>query len=407
MSLVYGVLRQKQHLERLLSQFCRQKITKLHPTVYQALLVGLFQLSSLERIPVSAAVNETVNGARLAGVPKKLVGFINGVLREASRQQANLPLVNDPLPSGKPVLNHPQWMTKRWSTRFGKAEMERICHINNQEPMLVLRTNTTRTSREQLLAKFTQKERVATPGQYAPDSIILPDYHGAIQDLPGFEEGEFQIQDEAAQLATLLLGPFKEQGFYLDGCAGLGGKTSHLAQLLAEGNADLVAVEPEPQRRTLLHQNLQRLFPKKTFTVSSSNLQQFSNERDTLFDGILLDVPCSGTGVTGRHPDIRWNRTLADILNYPTRQLELLRHSARLLLPGGVIVYCTCSLEEEENRGVVQSFLQQHPDFVLTDCAAYLPESAVHLVSDKCFAPHPGGSIDGFFAARMEYRKHS
>ena len=120
------------------------------------------------------------------------------------------------------------------------------------------------------------------------------------------------------------------------------------------------------------------------------------------FDGILIDAPCSGTGVVGRNPDIRWNRRKEDLPRYHREQLNILSHSAPLLAPGGILIYATCSLEPEENEEVIKAFLATHPAFTLTDCAAQLPQAAHRFITDLCFAPHPDATIDGFFAARMQ-----
>lgn len=401
MKLIYGILRQREYLELLLVRLCNRPAARLDPLVYWALSVGLYQLFCLDRIPESAAVNETVNALKAAGAKKHLHGFVNGVLRSAVRQRNSLPGPEQPLPSGRPLLNHPEWLTARWARQFGREEMERICLANNREPQLVLRVNSARCDRRQLADRFNSSGIAASPGLYGPDSLILPEYQGSITSLPGYEEGCFQVQDEAAQLAVLLLGPFGQQGRYLDACAGLGGKTSHLLQLVATGS-QVVAVEPEPGRRLLLHENLSRLFPEHSPSIFPSSLQDYCRTSDLLFDGVLVDAPCSGTGVTGRHPDIRWNRTAEDLLRYQLTQLDILEHAADVVAPEGILVYATCSLESEENEQVIKEFLKRHQNFSSTDCSGHLPESAGIFIKDGFFCPHPTGSIDGFFAARLQ-----
>ena len=404
MKLIYGILRQREYLELLLARLCSRPAARLDPLVYWALAVGLYQLFCLDRIPESAAVNETVNALKAAGLKKHLHGFVNGVLRAATRQRGSLPGPEMTLPSGRPLLNHPEWLTARWASRFGQEEMERICLANNREPQLVLRVNSPRCDRLQLADRFHRTGIAAHHGRYAPDSLILPEYQGSVTSLPGFEEGCFQVQDEAAQLAVLLLGPFMQEGKYLDACAGLGGKTSHLLQLVTPGSR-VVAVEPEPGRRLLLEENLGRLFPDYSLSISPSSLQEYCRESDLRFDGVLVDAPCSGTGVTGRHPDIRWNRSSEDPARYQLTQLDILEHAADRVAPAGILVYATCSLESEENEEVIQQFLKRHQDFSSTDCSRYLPESAGIFVKGNFFCPHPTGSIDGFFAARLQRKK--
>lgn len=401
MNLIYGVLRKRGYLDLLIGQLCNRPLDQLDPFVYHALSVGLYQLFCLDRIPESAAVNETVNAVKAAGLKKHLHGFVNGVLRSAVRKREVLPKPEGPLPSGTATLNHPDWLTDRWRDRYGKKEMERICAVNNLEPQLTLRVNTLITDRNHFTDRLKSSGFTALPGNYAPDSLILPDYQGSITALPGYAEGCFHVQDEAAQLAALLLGPFSRQAAYLDGCAGLGGKTSHIMQLMAP-NSRVVAVEPEPQRLRLLQENLARLLPDGQLTICRTNLQEYSRTSRLQFDRVLIDAPCSGTGVVGRHPDIRWNRQPEDLNGYQLTQLDLLDKAAELVVPGGVVVYATCSIEVEENQQVVEQFLKNHPEFALSSCREYLPDAATVFLEDGFFAPRPTPTIDGFFAARLE-----
>ncbi len=401
MKLIYGVLRQHEYLNLLIVKLCQRPVKKLDPFVYCALSVGLYQLYCLDRIPESAAVNETVNAVKVAGLKKHLQGFVNGVLRNAIRKREKLPAPGTLLPSGGPILNHPDWLTKRWAKRFSQKEMERICYNNNREPQLVLRVNSKKLSLQQLVECFKEQGIATRPGEYSPDSLILPDYQGSITSLPGFDQGYFQIQDEAAQLAVLLLGPFTEQGKYLDACAGLGGKTSHMMQLITS-DSRIVAVEPEPQRQRLLVENINRLFPETQLTISKSTLQDYCRTSRLQFDKIFVDAPCSGTGVTGRHPDIRWNRNPDDLLRYQQIQRDILDKASELVTPGGILVYATCSLEDEENQQVIEQFLSQHQDFISTSCSDYLPEKAKQFTEGDFFCPRPASTIDGFFAARLK-----
>jgi 16S rRNA (cytosine967-C5)-methyltransferase len=401
-NLVWGVLRRREYLNLLLGRLCNRPIDKLDNFVYSALSVGLYQLFCLDRIPESAAVNETVNALKTAGLKKHLHGFVNGVLRASLRQKDTLPCPDTLSASGRPLLNHPSWLTQRWEKRFGRVEMERICAVNNCEPQLVLRVNSSRISPQQFIAYLKDSGITASHGTFAPDSLILPDYQGTITSLPGYDQGYFQVQDEAAQLASLLLSPFTPNSRYLDACAGLGGKTSHIMQLTAGLDSDVVAVEPEPQRQRLLQENIDRLFPGGKLTICKTTLQDYCRTSRLQFTGVLVDAPCSGTGVTGRHPDIRWNRNEDELQRYQVDQLDILHHASELVAPLGILVYATCSLEIEENQEVIEKFLTTHTDFSITDCGSYLPKDAASCLDGIFFCPHPTESIDGFFAARLQ-----
>jgi len=224
MNLIYGVLRQRQYLESLISILSRQPLKKLHPYVRQGLAVGLYQIFFLDRIPESAAVNETVNGIKAAKVPKRLHGFVNGVLRESIRKRQTLPHPGYSSDNNTPILNHPEWLTERWQSQFGNEEMEAICSYNNKQQPLALRINEQRISRDTFLQLLRAEEILCEKGRFSPAAVVLPNYQGAITKLPGYAEGMFQVQGEAAQLSSLLLQPFIKGGTYLDGCAGLGEK---------------------------------------------------------------------------------------------------------------------------------------------------------------------------------------
>lgn len=401
MQLVYGVLRQRQFLDRVLGLLSKTPIKKMDPFIHQALAVGLYQIFFLSRIPESAAVNEAVESCKTAKIHKRLHGFVNGILRQAIRTRDELQQKAQKDNKGQEILNHPQWLVDRWIKNFGATATVAFCTTNNKEPVLSLRVNTTRISQADYLNVLHQQDIPAESGAFAKDAIILTDFSGPLSALPGYDEGYFQVQDEAAQLATGLLAPFVVNGRYLDGCAGLGGKASHILQETIDLQVEVHAVDPEPYRLEKLKENMARLYSAPPLTVHQTNLQDFTHENSPLFDGILIDAPCSGTGVIGRHPDIRWNRRPEDLEHYHNEQQTLLAHAATLLKAGGILVYATCSLEPEENSDVVNNFLESHPQFELSDCTEMLPEPARILVRNGFFQPLPAPSIDGFFAARL------
>ena len=210
------------------------------------------------------------------------------------------------------------------------------------------------------------------------------------------------MQDEAAQLVSLLLSPLQPGKSYLDGCAGLGGKTSHLAQFLPAGS-QLFAVEPHIGRIKKLKENLARLQLDRSMTIVEGGIDDVLPEMEQRFAGVLIDAPCSGLGVIRRHPDIRWNRQPEDLLHYQDKQLSILTSGAKLVSPGGALVYVTCSTEPEENDEVIEAFLAKNPAFQAVNCTDKLPEAASLLVDQKgFFRTLPGQhDMDGFFAAKL------
>ena len=400
MKIIYGVLRNRDHLDRLLKHLCRQPLGKMKPFVHQALRCGLFQIFFLDRIPPSAAVNETVKAVKARNLPARLQGFVNGVLRESIRQKDRLPRPDDPDESGHPLLNHPAWLTNRWQKHYGSEMMRIICRHNNDEPLLCLRVDAVELQ-EGLDEYFHQQSIEARRGSYAPNALLVHDYRGRIDEIRGIDQGTVHVQDQASQLASMLLGPFSPGLSCLDGCAGLGGKTTHLRVLLDEKSCSLTAVEPDYRRFQLLKQNLQRQKQGCPTDLQHRTLEEFAESCTTTFDRILIDAPCSGTGVIGRHPDIRWNRRELDLEYFTVRQLELLNLAATLVAEDGILVYATCSIEPEENSRLVERFLSEQSEFTLTDCTSYLPASCNDLIRDGYLAPLPDATIDGFFCARL------
>lgn len=400
-ALIFGILRKQQYLDYIIGRFSSHPLATMKPRTLAALRIGTCQLLLMDRIPTSAAVNETVNAFKAGRQPKWLVRFVNGVLRSVVRDLSQLPRPGRERVNGYPVLNHPEWLVRKWEQLFGRGKTYDICRVNNEPPPLTLRVNTALIDQKQLAAKLANGCRVER-GKYCGTALVLPDFRGEVAGLPGYEEGCFAVQDEAAQLATCLLS-MKENGRYLDGCAGVGGKTGHLAALLPAGG-QLTAIEPEKKRFRLFGENLHRLKVAGVVTMNM-NLAEFAGKTNGRYDGILLDVPCSGTGVIRRRPDIRWNRLPEDLQSRQKQQLQLLRTAAPLLKEDGIIVYATCSLEAEENSDVIALFLAEHPCFFLEDARGYLPPEAAQLVDQSgFFQPTPEQGLDGFFAARLRRR---
>lgn len=390
--LINGVLRQKQYLDAVLEQFSKHPLRKMKTLIKMTLRAGIYQILFLDRIPDSAAVNETVNVLQIERQPRWMINFANGVLRNIVRQKASLP-------RPETELNHPDWLVQRWQERFGRERTSEICRRNNREPVLTLRVNTDRIKPGDLADRFLEAGVEVKPGLFLPEALILKSFSGPVGELPGYAEGLFHVQDEAAQLVTLLCGPYKKEK-YLDCCAGLGGKTSLLAQLLPEG-AQLVAIEPNDHRVRLLTENLKRLC-SRDISVYHGSLDSYCATSPGKFGGILVDAPCSGTGVIGRHPDIRWNRQKADLKAYRTTQLSLLKQASELVDPGGVLVYATCSMEPEENNMVIEAFLHEKKNFRKSDCRLFVPEKAAELIKTSGYiSTDPADGLDGFFGARL------
>lgn len=397
-AVIGGVLRNLEHLDLVIENFSHSPLKKMKPRTLFALRMGIYQLLFMDRIPPSAAVNETVKAFKEDRQPKWLVRVVNGILRNVARSFKDIPARKGINAGGQLVLNHPRWLTIRWQKRFGDETVEEICRQNNQVPLLSLRANTSKISRDQLLRFFLDQVQDVKKGRFSQDSLIMEN-RGVISELPGYEEGYFLVQDEAAQLASMLM-PMVEHGNYLDGCAGPGGKTCNLASLLIPCSGKITALEPDRNRYRQLGENLHRLgLQAKTIQTT---LEEFSESTIEKFDGIMIDAPCSGTGVIRRHPDIRWNRKADDLKGYNRQQLELLIRADSLLKENGVIVYATCSLEPEENEDVIGEFMAKHPGYTIENAKRFLPVETEKLINQQgMFTPTPADGLDGFFAVRL------
>jgi 16S rRNA (cytosine967-C5)-methyltransferase len=298
--------------------------------------------------------------------------------------------------------SHPFWMVNRWVGRYGLEETQVVCRANNIKAPLTLRVNTLTITREKVLNNLAGHGIDAVPGRYGPEAIMIRGYSGSPVAIPGFKQGWFQVQDEAAQLVSYCLAP-KPREIILDACAGPGGKTTHIAQLIRD-HGTVEATERNDARLELLKENQERLGIK---CISCIPFKSFNTRRPELegrYHRILVDAPCSGLGVIRRHPDIKWNRIGASLSELASQQRFLLDGLAPLIRPGGTIVYATCTLEPEETMEVVEDFLSGHPGWHIVPAGQVLPGPSATLVDENGFLvifPSPGGP-DGFFAAILK-----
>jgi len=400
-ALVAGTLRNRGAIDWLLGRLSKTPLPKLKPAVLQALRIGACQLLYLDRVPQAAAIHATVEAVKRQGEPRWLTGFVNGVLRTVARgrEEFHQALSAGAAPA-EARYNHPPWLLNRWRQRYGDDGMTAICRSNAQPGRLCLGVNTTRCTVSELVTTLVARQIEVTPGRYHSESLWL-DQGGAVTELPGYCEGWFWVQDEIAGLVAGLVLPFAP-GDCLDGCAGLGGKTAALAAIVPQGSR-VLAVEPQPRRQQLFAENMARL-GLAAVPLHQGTLAEFAQANNASFSAVLIDAPCSGLGVTGRHPDIRWQRKESDLALLQARQVAILDEAAGLVAPGGVLVYATCSIEPEENEAVVTLFREAHPQFIVEDAAASLPAAAKVLVDEQGFLrtlPGHYGVSDGFFGARM------
>jgi 16S rRNA (cytosine967-C5)-methyltransferase len=314
----------------------------------------------MSSMPGYAAVNETVELAKK--VAPKAGGFVNWALRKAGPDTAQLPRrrdIEDLQEWLSTFYSFPRWLVKRWHRRFGLPETERLLASINTYPPLGVRVNRRRAGPEQVSASFQGEGAEVIPGRYSPDALQVG---GAPQltGLASFRRGEFYIQDESAQLASLALAPAGGERV-LDACSGLGGKATHLAEIAGD-RCEVIAVDRDQPRLEMCHQNASRL-GLKSISAIPADILDGDFDPGAPFDRILLDAPCSGLGTLRRHPELKWSKKASDPGRLAQLQLRLLMRVSNWLKAGGCLAYSTCTTEREENEEVVRRFLHERPEF--------------------------------------------
>jgi len=400
--LTYGVLRHRLTLDWRLDRVADRPVRRLPLVIQAALRLAAYQLLYLDRIPPSAAVNESVALVKTCpNIGGRWTGFVNAVLRALIRE----PVPTWPDRDQEPVAflsaryACPTWLVQRWVTRLGMAQAEQHGQATLTIPPLTIRANTLRTTRAALADHLRQSGYHVTATSVSPVGLIL-DKCGSVSDIPQFTEGLFYVEDEAAQLIPLILDPQPGERI-LDACAAPGGKTTHVAAMM-RNHGEVIAMDQSRDRLRRLQENCARLGIGIVAPLVGDAAREGAAAAHP-FDRILLDAPCSGLGVLRRHPEGKWQKGVELLPMHHTRQRRLLEAVSRLLRPGGCLVYSTCSTEPEETIDVVDQFCNKHAEFRRESVAPLLPETGRMLVTeagDLSTALNPC-SMDGFFAARL------
>lgn len=354
--LCFGVLRTLSQLEWMIKQLMERPMTGKQRTVHYLIMVGFYQLLHT-RIPPHAALAETVEGAVVIKRPQ-LKGLINGVLRQFQRRQEEL--LTEFSQSELRFL-HPSWLIKRIKNAYPQ-QWESILEANNQRPPMWLRVNRTHHSRDSWLALLEEAGMTGFTHPAYPDAVRLENPTSVLA-LPGFEQGWVTVQDASAQGCVGYLLPQNDEQI-LDLCCAPGGKTTHILEVAPDAN--VTAVDVDEKRLSRVYDNLKRLGMKAAVKQGDGRYPaQWCGEQQ--FDRILLDAPCSATGVIRRHPDIKWLRRDRDIAELAQLQSEILDAVWPHLKPGGTLVYATCSILPEENSLQIKTFLQRTPNAALQE----------------------------------------
>ena len=386
----YGVIRWQPQLQAIAAQLVKKPLKKKDGDISALLLCGLYQLRAM-RIPAHAALSETVNACKQLGKPWA-TGFVNASLRNYQRDPSkfdDLALQQD---SAK--YAHPDWLIERFKQDWPQ-QWQAILDANNQQPPMMLRVNQQHDSREHYLERL-QAVDIAAKAIRQTERGILLDSPCDVYQLPDFEQGHVSVQDGAAQQVAKLL-DIKPNQHILDACAAPGGKTCHILESQADNS--VTALDIDPKRLLQITQNTDRLnLNAKLIAADAGDIGAWWDGQK--FDRILIDAPCSGTGVIRRHPDIKLLRRPDDIASLVEKQQQLLENLWPLLNTGGLLVYTTCSALKQENEQQIMNFLQQHPNAqekIIDDPPATRASVGYQRL--------PGDDeLDGFYYACLQHR---
>jgi 16S rRNA (cytosine967-C5)-methyltransferase len=395
-----GTLRWQAAFDHVVAQFTRRPVGRLDGEVLDVLRLSIFQLLHLDRVPASAVVNDAVDLARRAG-KKSAAPLVNAVLRRVSRERLKLPLPPRPVDAGDReaqleylsiALSHPRWLAARWLDRHGFDDAESWLRFNNSPAALTLRVNTLKTTRAELVAALQAYGVETEPARFAPDGLVVRQGNPLLTPLS--DQGVFFVQDEASQVVATFVEAAPGQRV-LDACASPGGKTIAIAAAQQDRGV-VVASDIRGRRLDLLARTVAASGATSIRVVQADAA---ALPFRTGFDWVLLDAPCSGLGTIRRDPEVRWRRGEADLRELAESQKRMLIETARVLRPGGRLVYATCSSEPEENEAVVAAVVSAA--VVRPATAADLPPPVRALVNaDGHLRTYPfSHGLEAFFAA--------
>ncbi len=399
-----GMVRHKRLLEAELARLTERPVKDQHPELTAIALLGLYQLRFLERVPPHAAVFETVALAAALGHGRAR-GWVNAILRRAEREREASTAWVAGLPTAM-RSSHPDWLVAGWRAQYGERLAERICEANNIGGGATLRVETGRISPHDLLRRLSEEDVTARPHPLLPGAVMT-DQAGALLRSASFREGLVYVQDVASQLLMAWCKPLFK-GRVLDACAAPGGKLTWLAGLRAP-KLQAMGADITPQRLRMMRENFARLrlAPQPLLRADGRRLPFASGG----LDGVILDVPCSATGMIRKYPELKWRKQPSDMAGYVATQRELLNGAARLVRPGGWLLYATCSLEEAENQGAVATFLAEQPEFSRRKFAELAPPKGLgepprtFITREGDFQTLPAADRMGFYGALLVNNK--
>lgn len=396
--IVYGTVTWKLTIDEIIKKYSKIKLKKYSPWILNIMRIGVYQIVFLDKIPKSAAVNESVNLCKKYG--PKSSGLVNAILRKVEKDDLkDFEKIDNDIERISKNTSMPEWMVEKLVEENGIEETERICNNSNTKPNLSIRVNKLKTTKKELIKKLNDKNIIAKEGNL--EDFIIVEKLKNIEELPEFKEGEFTVQDESAGLVSLVMAP-QEGECILDACSAPGGKTTYIAELM-ENDGKILAWDLYKHRTNLINQNSKRL-GINIIETKEKDASQFDENMINKFDKILLDVPCLGLGVIKRKPDIKWQRQESDIEEISKLQYQILDTCSQYLKEEGELVYSTCSILKEENEEIIEKFLRNNKNFQIINYKKS-KQYEKYIKDNKYIKIEPSEKNDGFFICKLVKKK--
>ena len=385
--IVYGVTTWKLTIDEIIRKYSKIRLKKISPWIITILRMGVYQIVFLDKVPKSAAVNESVNLAKRYG-HKSSSNFVNAILRKISKKDyEDFFDIDDNIERISKTTSMPVWIIEKLLKEKDIDEVENICKNSNIRPKITVRINKLKTNKEEI-KKILAKEKIEFKECELDDFLILEKVKN-IEKFDLIKNGYLTIQDKGAGLIALVLNP-KENEHVLDACSSPGGKTTYMAEMM-NNRGEIVAWDIHEHRVNLVEKNAKRL-DINIINTECKDATKYEEKYKEIFDKILLDVPCLGLGVLKRKPDIKWQRKEEDINEITKIQKEILNSCSKYLKENGELVYSTCSILKDENEEIIKEFLEKNKNFEAIEISG--KQQYIQLYQDK--------ENDGFFICKLK-----
>lgn len=390
--LCYGTTRRRMALDYAIRQFADRGTEKIEDKVLAALRMGAYQIF-FTRMPKHASVGETVQALKELEM-ERAAGFVNAILRKlAAMPELPMPETTNTAELLSIRESHPQDLVERWTRQYGAERAESMLVGDNAAPPVVIRANRSKISRDELIQQLKGAGIAVEPTKHSPVGIVLPSL-GRIEDLYGYSEGLWQVQDEAAQLVGVYAN-VPDNGRILDACAAPGGKACHFAE-----TNEVLAVDLHKNKLRKIETEGRRLGLMERLKAIAHDMTTPLPEDLGQFHAVMVDAPCSGSGTLRRHPELRYRRQDSDVLRLATLQRRILETAKEIVEPGGLLIYAVCSVDFREGPDQIELFLRSHPEFTVEPPVFDVPTELPLWQGALRTLPGPD-AMDGFFAARM------